>query len=98
MQDRGFKHNKPDNINVCMDYLNKEHYIGAVSIAKPYTPIHHIDIGCMIWRSSLLSKMTWKYWIEESNRCPCIDTKKEIEELGFQISYYPTRKWLTTRV
>jgi hypothetical protein len=98
MQDKGFVHLEKDNIEKGINFLKDNINIGAVSFAKPDNNNSvHIDIGCMIWKIELLKQITFKYWLEDSNKCPCDDLRKEVKELNYDFCYYPTKKWLTTR-
>jgi hypothetical protein len=95
MQDRGFIHTKNNNIENGIKFLKDNINIGAVSFAKPDNNNSvHIDIGCMIWRTELLNRMTWKYWKEDSNKCPCDFTRLEIKEYKYNMCYYPSKEWL----
>jgi hypothetical protein len=98
MQDRGFIHNKIDNIGNGIIFLEYNKNIGAVSFAKPdNNNSSHIDIGVMVWRTDLLKKITFKFWDDDCKKCPCDPWRKEVNEMGYDFCYYPIKEWLATR-
>ena len=98
MQDKRFKQDYPDNYETIIKFMNTDPKIGAVSFARPFMDReHHVDIGCMVWKTEVLSKMTWKFWLVTDNKCPCDATKKEIESINYTACYYPSQKRLITK-
>ena len=79
-------------------YLDNNDKIGTVALPRFKEPKTHIDIGCMLWKTDLLSQITWKYWNNTMRNCPCKETEKEIIELGYKICYYPSDELLVKRV
>jgi hypothetical protein len=92
IQDRGYYHYTKflhtDNFSSMLYYMKTHPHQGAVSIVYPRGDERdgHVDVGCMMWRVSVLNKITLDDW---KKGCACWPTCEEIKNLGFDVGYLP---------
>ena len=90
IQDRGYLHctatPHTDNFSAMLAFMKAHPKHGAVSIVWPRGDevTDHVDIGCMMWRLSVLKKITLDGWVKG---CACIPVCDEIRNLGYDVGY-----------
>ena len=75
---------QPGNFLAMRDYLVANPTVGAVSIVP--IPGEHVDVGCCMWRVSVLAKLTLEGW---TTGCACNAVKAELDAIGAGIVYLP---------
>lgn len=86
MQDYDREHLRTDNFEAMKKFLNHNPGYGAVSVSGQRHPKnkHHIDIGCVMYRYDVLTKLNFtnKYGI-----CLCKEVTEQIRAMGLEFDY-----------
>lgn len=87
IQDRGYFNTCADNYSSMLYYMKTHPLQGAVSLVWPRgNEPTHIDVGCCMWRVSVLAKITMDSWVKG---CACYPICEEVRYLGADIGYLP---------
>jgi hypothetical protein len=92
IQDRGYIHETTqphtDNFAKMLQFMQTHPMWGAASIVWPRGDEKdgHVDVGCMIWRVSVLAKITMDKWVKG---CACYPICDEIRDMGADVGYLP---------